>query len=274
MPRSPEVVVSASGPAAETVLTDEMLARFAKRAPQYDRDNAFFVGRLRRASPGRVSSRRRSCRARRGRPVARGRRQRAAAARLLRRADGARDQHALVLDGQRRRSLARRRPIAALAARGRRGGRGLRRGARRERQRHPCAAVDDEGGARGRRLPVHGPQVVRQPVAGLDLSRAFTASTPPIRRIRRSSTRSCRATPKAIESSQTWDVLGMRATRSDDTILDGVFVPDRYVVRVVPAGAAGIDAFRARASSRGRSSGSATFITASPAARWISRSTR
>jgi alkylation response protein AidB-like acyl-CoA dehydrogenase len=42
---------------------------------------------------------------------------------------------------------------------------------------------------------------------------------------------------------QTWDVLGMRATRSDDTILDGVFVPDRYVVRVVPAGAAGIDPF-------------------------------
>ena len=35
----------------------------------------------------------------------------------------------------------------------------------------------------------------------------------------------------------------MRATRSDDTILDGVFVPDRYVVRVVPAGAAGIDPF-------------------------------
>jgi alkylation response protein AidB-like acyl-CoA dehydrogenase len=42
---------------------------------------------------------------------------------------------------------------------------------------------------------------------------------------------------------ETWDVLGMRATRSDDTILDGVFVPDRHVVRVVPAGAAGIDHF-------------------------------
>jgi alkylation response protein AidB-like acyl-CoA dehydrogenase len=41
----------------------------------------------------------------------------------------------------------------------------------------------------------------------------------------------------------TWDVLGMRATRSDDTILDGVFVPDRFVARVVPAGAAGIDLF-------------------------------
>ena len=43
MPHSPEGVASAPGPAAETVLTDEMLARFAKRAPQYDRDNAFFV---------------------------------------------------------------------------------------------------------------------------------------------------------------------------------------------------------------------------------------
>jgi alkylation response protein AidB-like acyl-CoA dehydrogenase len=42
---------------------------------------------------------------------------------------------------------------------------------------------------------------------------------------------------------ETWDVLGMRATRSDDTVLDGVFVPDRYVARVVPAGAAGVDAF-------------------------------
>lgn len=36
---------------------------------------------------------------------------------------------------------------------------------------------------------------------------------------------------------ESWDTLGMRATRSDDTILDGVFVPDRYVARVVPAGA-------------------------------------
>jgi len=48
---------------------------------------------------------------------------------------------------------------------------------------------------------------------------------------------------KGYRIEQTWDVLGMRATRSDDTILDGVVVPDRYVVRVVPAGAAGIDAF-------------------------------
>ena len=41
----------------------------------------------------------------------------------------------------------------------------------------------------------------------------------------------------------TWDVLGMRATSSEDTILDGAFVPDRYVSRIVPAGAAGLDRF-------------------------------
>lgn len=40
---------------------------------------------------------------------------------------------------------------------------------------------------------------------------------------------------------ETWDTLGMRATRSDDVMLDGVFVPDRYVARILPAGA--VDAF-------------------------------
>jgi alkylation response protein AidB-like acyl-CoA dehydrogenase len=40
---------------------------------------------------------------------------------------------------------------------------------------------------------------------------------------------------------ETWDTLGMRATRSDDTILDGAFVPDRCIGRVLPAGTA--DAF-------------------------------
>ena len=42
---------------------------------------------------------------------------------------------------------------------------------------------------------------------------------------------------------ETWDVLGMRATRSDDTVLENVFIADRYIARVVPAGAAGIDPF-------------------------------
>jgi alkylation response protein AidB-like acyl-CoA dehydrogenase len=42
---------------------------------------------------------------------------------------------------------------------------------------------------------------------------------------------------------ETWDVLGMRATRSDDTVLENAFIPDRYVARIVPAGGAGIDRF-------------------------------
>src|SRR6516164_3638199 len=42
---------------------------------------------------------------------------------------------------------------------------------------------------------------------------------------------------------ETWDVLGMRATRSDDTVIENAFVPDRYVARVLAPGAAGIDDF-------------------------------
>ena len=42
---------------------------------------------------------------------------------------------------------------------------------------------------------------------------------------------------------ENWDVIGMRATRSDDTVLEGAFVPDKHIARVVPAGAAGIDPF-------------------------------
>lgn len=45
------------------------------------------------------------------------------------------------------------------------------------------------------------------------------------------------------EIKETWDTMSMRATRSDDTVLDGAFVPDRYIARVLPAGAAGMDNF-------------------------------
>jgi alkylation response protein AidB-like acyl-CoA dehydrogenase len=48
---------------------------------------------------------------------------------------------------------------------------------------------------------------------------------------------------KGFTIKDTWDVLGMRATRSDDTLLEGAFVPDKYIARVVPAGAAGVDGF-------------------------------
>jgi alkylation response protein AidB-like acyl-CoA dehydrogenase len=48
---------------------------------------------------------------------------------------------------------------------------------------------------------------------------------------------------EGYSTKDTWDVLGMRATRSDDTVLEGAFVPDQYIARVVPAGVAGVDMF-------------------------------
>ena len=44
-----------------------------------------------------------------------------------------------------------------------------------------------------------------------------------------------------IES--TWDTMGMRATASHDTILERTFVPDEAIIRVSPAGFAGADMF-------------------------------
>jgi alkylation response protein AidB-like acyl-CoA dehydrogenase len=46
-----------------------------------------------------------------------------------------------------------------------------------------------------------------------------------------------------VTIKDTWDVMSMRATRSDDTVLDGAFVPDSHIARVVPAGLAGADFF-------------------------------
>jgi alkylation response protein AidB-like acyl-CoA dehydrogenase len=48
---------------------------------------------------------------------------------------------------------------------------------------------------------------------------------------------------KNCRIEQTWDVLGMRGTRSDDTVLEGAFVPDERISRIVPPGGAGVDAF-------------------------------
>jgi alkylation response protein AidB-like acyl-CoA dehydrogenase len=39
-----------------------------------------------------------------------------------------------------------------------------------------------------------------------------------------------------VEIKQTWDTLGMRATASEDTILNGAFVPDKYIARVLAPG--------------------------------------
>jgi alkylation response protein AidB-like acyl-CoA dehydrogenase len=43
---------------------------------------------------------------------------------------------------------------------------------------------------------------------------------------------------KGYRIVETWDTLGMRGTRSDDVMLEGAFVPDKYVARTLPAGGA------------------------------------
>ncbi len=48
---------------------------------------------------------------------------------------------------------------------------------------------------------------------------------------------------KGYTIKNVWDTMGMRATASQDTVLEGAFVPDKYIGRVVPAGGAGIDLF-------------------------------
>jgi alkylation response protein AidB-like acyl-CoA dehydrogenase len=46
-----------------------------------------------------------------------------------------------------------------------------------------------------------------------------------------------------VQIIDTWDTLGMRATQSQDTVLDRTFVPDEYVPLVCPAGFAGAGPF-------------------------------
>jgi alkylation response protein AidB-like acyl-CoA dehydrogenase len=48
---------------------------------------------------------------------------------------------------------------------------------------------------------------------------------------------------KGLEIVDTWDTLGMRATQSQDTILDNAFVPDELCPVVCPAGFAGAGPF-------------------------------
>ena len=43
-------------------------------------------------------------------------------------------------------------------------------------------------------------------------------------------------TSPGVTVVETWDTLGMRPSQSHDTVLDGVFVPDERIGRVVPAG--------------------------------------
>ena len=95
----------------------------------------------------------------------------------------------------------------------------------------PGLALDRQGRARGRRLPLLRPQDVRQPHAGVDALRhpRHGRSDPTARR---SSTPSCRATRPATRSRRPGTRWACAPPRSDDTILDGAFVPDKYIGRV------------------------------------------
>lgn len=48
-------------------------------------------------------------------------------------------------------------------------------------------------------------------------------------------------TAPGVSVVETWDTLGMRASQSHDTVLDGVFLPDERVVAVDPAGTIGLE---------------------------------
>ena len=95
-----------------------------------------------------------------------------------------------------------------------------------------------------RRLGDLRPQDLRQPLAGVDL-----------RRLPRHGHVRSRTHPQivhgflprdadGIQIIETWDTLGMRATQSQDTVLDKAFVPDELVALVCPAGFAGAGLFQ------------------------------
>jgi alkylation response protein AidB-like acyl-CoA dehydrogenase len=227
---------------ADTVLTDEMLTRFAKRAPQYDRDNAFFSDdfeELREAGYLRI-----------GVPKELG---------------GA----GLTLSGvaQQQRRLGYYAAPTALAVNMHLYWTGnaadlLRAGDASQRWLLEAAAAGEVFAAghaeSGNDIPVLLSTTKAERVEGgyrFTGRKSFGSLTPVWTYLGlHGIDTSDPGKPKIVHAfmprdtegyriEQTWDVMGMRATRSDDTILDGVFVPDRYVVRVVPAGAAGIDAF-------------------------------
>ena len=226
------------------VLTDDMLARFDERAPTYDRENRFFdedfaelkaSGYLDVAIPTELGGggvRPRRVLAARPPP------------RLPRPGDGAGRQHARLLDRRRRRPAARRRRLVPVRARAGGGRRRAVRPPRRGRQRPPAAAVERVRRARRRRLVDQRAQDLRQPHAGVDARRVPRHGHVRPGRPRRSSTASCPATLPASQIVETWDTLGMRATQSQDTVLDKAFVPDELVALVCPAGFAGAGMFQ------------------------------
>ena len=154
-------------------------------------------------------------------------RQAAAPARLRRPGDRAGRQHALLLDRRRRRPAAARatRRAAGCSRRPPRARSSPRSTARPATTSRCCCRRPRPSGSTG------GWEITGHKIFG-SLSPVWTLRRLPrdghLRpgRTRRSSTASCHATPTGYEIVETWDTLGMRATQSQDTVLDKAFVPD------------------------------------------------
>ena len=230
-------------PPRTPLLTDEMLARFDERAPAYDRDNHFFDQDFEELRPPATST-----------PapdrLRRGRARPAAVNRLQRRIAYVAPATAVAVNMHHY--------FVGLCADLHRAGDPsgdwvLDRAA----EGHIFAAGHGEAGndipvllstrrarARRRRLGDHRPQDLRQPVAGLDLPRRARDGHQRPGRTRRSSTASSHRDAPGYRIEETWDTLGMRATQSNDTILDRAFVPDEATILVCPAGFAGAGMFQ------------------------------
>ena len=152
-------------------------------------------------------------------------------------------------------------------------GRGVRGRPRRERQRHPGAAVDHEGRTRGRRLPVHRTQVVRQPDPGLDVSGhprdGHERSRAAENRARLHAARRRRATESRRRGTCSACAPRAATTRSSKAPSFPIDTSPAWCPRERPGSTRSCSA-----SSRGRCSASATSITACAPARSISPSRR
>ena len=141
-------------------------------------------------------------------------------------------------------------------------GRSLRGRSRRARQRHPGAALDDKGRTRRRRLAFHRTQGVRQPDASVD----------PPRRPRDGRQRSGGAEDRPCVHASRHEGLPSRkrgtcsacARRAATTRCSRArSCPIKYIARVVPAGAAGVDRVHPRHLHLGADRLRATSTTAS-----------
>ena len=154
-------------------------------------------------------------------------------------------EHALLLDRRRRRPVGGRRPVVRVDARAPSAdGAVFAAGHGEAGNDIPLLLSSSAGRTRRRRLGDHRPQDLRHALAGLDVPRRARDGHERPRRPRRSCTRFVPRDAERYRIEQTWDVLGMRATESNDTILDHTFVPDEHVALVCPAGFAGAGMFQ------------------------------